>query len=152
MLRVALLVLKYIFSEDLRQHLPQIFTLLHNLLKRRSGLEYLEVVLRYMSCATDKINEDDLKEAVSAAFPEGGVIMPTIAQKWLEQGMQQGIQQGIRQGILDAIELGLEIKFGVEGLRELPEIRKIKDMDVLHTIREAIKTVKTIDELRSIYQ
>jgi len=159
-LRVALLVLKYIFSEDLRQQLPKIFTLLHDLSKRKSGLEYLEVILRYLNCATEKINEDDLKEAVSAVFPEGGVIMSTIAQKWVEQGIQEGIQQGIqqgiqkgvRQGILDAIELGLEIKFGVEGLRELPEIRKIKDVDVLHAIREAIKTVKTINELRSIYQ
>jgi hypothetical protein len=68
-------------------------------------------------------------------------------EKWIEQGIQQGIQQEI----LNSIELGLELKFGVEGLRLLPEIRKIKDTDVLRAIREGLKVVTTLDELRRIY-
>ncbi|RMD92639.1 MAG: hypothetical protein D6814_16625 [Calditrichaeota bacterium] len=62
------------------------------------------------------------------------------------------MQQGIRQGLLDAIELGLELKFGSEGLRLLTEIRKIEDLDLLHAIREGIKTCDSVEQLRQIYE
>ena len=175
-LRVALLLLKHIFSKELHQRLPEIFTLLQDLLKQQTGMDYLESVLRYLGAAGENITEEELNQAVKSAFPEGGVKMSTIAQKWFEQGqeqgiqqgmqqgiqqgmqqgiqqgMQQGIQQGILQGLLDAIELGLELKFGEQGLHLLPEIRKIKDQDVLHAIREGIKIAKNLTELRRIYQ
>ena len=37
----------------------------------------------------------------------------------IKKGIQQGIQTGRREGMLDAIELGLSIKFGINGLRLL---------------------------------
>ena len=78
--------------------------------------------------------------------------MPTIAQKWMEQGEKRGVEKGIRQGVLDAIELGLELKFGAAGLRLLPQIRTIEDLDLLRAIREGIKTCNSVDELRQIYE
>ena len=159
-LRVALLLLKHIFREDLPQRLPDILTLWHNLAAQESGLDYLEVMLRYVVSATDRITERDLRKAVEVAFPEGGATMSTIAQRWIEQGTQQGLQQGLQQGqrqglqqgLLDGIELGLELRFGAAGLRLLPEIRKIEDVDRLHAIHAGLKTVSTLDELRRIYQ
>jgi hypothetical protein len=77
-------------------------------------------------------------------------------QQGIQQGMQQGIQQGMQQGIqqerLSGIELGLELKFGVEGLRLLPEISKIEDADVLRAIRAGLKVINTPAELRRIYR
>jgi len=78
--------------------------------------------------------------------------MPTIAQKWIEEGKKKGVEEGMRQGLLDAIELGLELKFGPDGLRLLPGIRKIKNADMLHAIREGIKTCNTPEELQRIYK
>jgi len=57
--------------------------------------------------------------------------MPTFAEKWFEQGYKQGYQQGLQIGIqqrflLEAIDLGLELKFGVAGLCESLEIKKLK--------------------------
>jgi len=70
----------------------------------------------------------------------------------MQQGIQQGMQQGIRQGLLSGIKVGLKLRFGAEGLRLLPEIYKIEDVDVLRAVQEGFETVGTLDELRRIYQ
>ncbi|MUH01338.1 hypothetical protein F7734_57345 [Scytonema sp. UIC 10036] len=66
--------------------------------------------------------------------------------------INQGIQQERQRGLLSAIELGLELKFGNEGLRLLPEISQIKDVEVLEAIKAGLRTVDNLNELRSIYQ
>ncbi len=156
MLQVALLVLKYVLRDELVERAPGILTLMKELTTQRTGLDFLATVLRYLVTATNKISEAELKEAIEKAFPEGGAIVSTIAQKWIEEGVQQGLEQGLeqgaRQGLLNGIELGLELKFSVEGLQALPEIRKIEDVDVLRAIHAGIKTADTLDELRQIYR
>jgi hypothetical protein len=61
-------------------------------------------------------------------------------------------RMGIQQGLLEGIELGLELKFGSDGLQLLPEISQINDIEVLRTICDALKQVQTPAELRLIYQ
>jgi flagellar biosynthesis/type III secretory pathway protein FliH len=73
-------------------------------------------------------------------------------QQGMQQGIQEGMQQGIREGLLAGIELGLELKFGSAGLRLLPEIYKIEDVDVLRAIHEGLKTVTELGELQAIYR
>ena len=68
------------------------------------------------------------------------------------EGIQEGMLEGKLEGMLKGIEMVLDSKFGIEGLRLLPEIRKVKDMDILETIRAALGSAKTVEELRSIYQ
>ena len=70
----------------------------------------------------------------------------------IEKGREEGIQQGIQQGLVSAIELGLELKFGSEGLELLPEISPIKDLEVLTAIKDGIKKANSLEELRSYYQ
>ena len=188
LLQVHLLLMKYIFSEDLPKWLPEIFTLLREIRHGKTGLDYLETIFRYIASAGKHVTDENLKSAIKAAIPQGGAVMSSLAQKWfeegeqkgikegleqglqqgiqqglqqglkqglkqgLQQGLQQGIQQGIQQGLLDYIELSLEFRFGSEGLRELTRIRKITDVDVLYTIRKGIKTIKSLKELRKLYQ
>lgn len=56
------------------------------------------------------------------------------------------------EGLLEAIELGLELKFGASSLFVMDEISQIYDIEQLRAIKEGIKTATSIDELRSIYQ
>jgi hypothetical protein len=65
---------------------------------------------------------------------------------------QIGIEKGVRQGLLRAVEFGLELKFGVDGLRLYPEIRKIEDLDVLEAITEGLKIASRLEEIESIYK
>ena len=90
-LKSTLLLLKYILRDELRDHLPRILGLLRELTGKKTGMEYLETVLTYVSRGTDRVDEDDVRRAVEEAFPIiGGELMPTLAEKWIEQGMQQG--------------------------------------------------------------
>lgn len=80
-------------------------------------------------------------------------------QKGIEQGIQQGIEQERQQSrqqfkqiLLESIELGLELKFGNEGLSLLPEISLLEDVEQLRAIQTALRTVNNVEELRRIYQ
>lgn len=62
-------------------------------------------------------------------------------------------QKGIKQGLLEAIELGLRLKFGDEGLEILPDISEIEDVEQLKAIISGLlTTVNTLEELRQLYQ
>ena len=93
-MRVAFLLLKHIFSSDLPEKFPGILGLLKDLLNKRNGLEYLETVLRYVASGSDQIGSAEIEESVRQVFEgQGGDIMPTAAEQWIEQGMQQGMQR-----------------------------------------------------------
>ena len=61
-------------------------------------------------------------------------------------------QKGLIEGALNAIELGLRLKFGQDGLQLLPEITQISDLTILQTIQAGLLQGSPLDELRSIYQ
>ena len=64
---------------------------------------------------------------------------------------RRGVKQGLQKGLMEGITLGLELKFGKEGMHELPKIKKIKSLERLRLIFNAIKTVQSLDELRQMY-
>lgn len=77
----------------------------------------------------------------------------TTAEKiGIKKGIALGIEQGILQGLLEGIELALELKFGIDGLKLMPEIRKIENVDILKAIKEAIKLAKDVDEIKEVYK
>ena len=119
--------------------------------------DFMEASLYYLCSAAPQLRADKLEEAVMEVLPEeGGALMATLAERWLEQGRQEGRKEGRqeekRNGLLSTIEMGLDIKFGDEGMRLYQEIQKIQEMDVLQAIRDKIKAVSALGELRRIYQ
>lgn len=65
---------------------------------------------------------------------------------------QEILQQGEIRGLLSGIELGLELKFGSDGLELMPEISQIADINVLREIREGLRTINNLEEIRQIYK
>ncbi|GAB1541377.1 hypothetical protein NUACC21_40480 [Scytonema sp. NUACC21] len=63
---------------------------------------------------------------------------------------QQIVEQGRRQQLLSSIEMGLEAKFGSEGLKLMTEIASVTDLERLNTILLNLFTISTLDELRKL--
>jgi predicted transposase YdaD len=73
-------------------------------------------------------------------------------QEILQQGEQQGEQKGEKKDRLSSIGLCLEVKFGNEGLKFMPKISQISDLETLKTIQRSILTVASLEELKHILQ
>ena len=61
-----------------------------------------------------------------------------------------GVAEGLREGLLEAIDLGLELRFGKEALRVLPRVREVADLDRLRGLKAALTRVASVAEFESL--
>lgn len=69
-LRVGLLLLKYILRPDLRHRLGEIIGLLRAISERQTGLEYLETILRYVASSAERVSEEELRQVGQTGIRE----------------------------------------------------------------------------------
>jgi hypothetical protein len=140
--RLALLLLKHIRDPDLDRKLPGIFALLRTLMEKETGLQWLEVVIRYLASARDDddLSEDQIKEIVEQAISKdlGGFVM-TLAEI-------KGEIKAFREGI----ELGITYKFPGDIDAVMTEVNKIDDPATLKEITKAVHTAKDISEIMAL--
>jgi len=150
-LKTALLALKHIRNNDIAEKLPGIFTLLSELATKTTGLEYLETLLRYVTSASDSVDAEMLINVLESALPNTGeTIMPTLAQKWMEEGelrgLEKGREEGRKQGEASIFNRLLQLKF-----KEIPSQFQAKideaDADTLLRWGERILSAQTLDEI-----
>src|SRR5262249_34289230 len=55
------------------------------------------------------------------------------------------------EALLEGIEAVLDVRFGGEGLKLLPELREVRDHEVLQAVLQAAKTAARPDELRRLW-
>jgi hypothetical protein len=67
-----------------------------------------------------------------------------------QEGRLEGKIEGKLEGILDSLQTVLEVKFGVDGLAVYKKVKKIKELDTLKTVLEAIKIAKSPDEVLKV--
>lgn len=106
LLHTALRVMKYIFRDELPEQMPVILSLLKDLVRQTSGLDYLYSLLRYLSRGTDKLSAAALTHAVEHTFERGSQIMNTIAAEWIKEGKLEGKLEGRLEGKLEGIPEG----------------------------------------------
>lgn len=151
MFQATMLLFKYVFRPDYHERLPSIFALLRMLLEKETAMEYIETVLRYVLSTVENMSAEDVKSMVEQSLsPEKGELVMTLAERLRNEGRQQGLQQGIHEGLVEAIELGLGIKFGTQGMKLMPAIHRIKDAEKLRAIKEAVKIAKNISEVKEV--
>ena len=127
-LTAAFLLFKNIFKDfkDLKPVLKQVLKI------KTDKVEYL---LNYVVMAKD-IDEKELTQVLQEI---GGELMPSLAQRWLEQGKQIGLQQGVQMGleqglILEGQEMVLELlnsKFSTIPVQLEQTIKQISDRNLL---------------------
>ncbi len=60
-------------------------------------------------------------------------------------------RRGMVKGLLEGIEVCLKMKFGAEGLELMPELRELRDHELLLKILARIDAVASPDDLRRIW-
>ena len=58
---------------------------------------------------------------------------------------------GMQKGLLQGIEVALDLKFGVQGLELMPELREIRDLEVLRKVLAKVKAADSPDALRRVW-
>jgi hypothetical protein len=149
-----MLTFKQIFDPDFEHKLPGIFKLLEDLVRKETGLQYVESLLKYLLSNMENMTGDKLKSIVARSLSqnEGGVIMKfadSALGKVYNQGIQQGVQQGVQQGRKELACALIDVKFGhtPETDRLKQTIATIDDPDRLHTINETLKTAATLADV-----
>jgi len=91
LLRVAALLMKHIHSENIGKLLPGILGLLQELKDSRTTLQFLRATLRYLSSGSSYMSREELIDALKElSMDEGGDVMATLAQQWIEEGIEKG--------------------------------------------------------------
>jgi hypothetical protein len=65
--------------------------------------------------------------------------------------MMSNVRMAHQESLLAGIEAVLEVKFGAEGLKLLPEIRELQDVEMLRAILQTSKTAASPDEVRRVW-
>jgi flagellar biosynthesis/type III secretory pathway protein FliH len=68
----------------------------------------------------------------------------------LADAKKEGLAEGQRIGLQEGIELALELKFGAEGLSLLPLLQATQELDVLRSVRQAIRTADSVEQIRQL--
>ncbi len=154
--RAMYLLLKHIFSEDIGKWFDYTCILLSQLESEQTALEFLETALKYLSSASEEIDEKTIQQSIKKALPmRGERVMPTLVEKWLEQGREEGREEGIEKGIekgkieglQEAIQIVLKSKFGAEGISLCERVNNIDSVEKLKQIEEKLLQSDSIEEI-----
>lgn len=109
--RLFNLVLKHIFEHGLGGQLDAILALAAEVMNQPSGMAMVVALLRYLGRAGIKVDREEIAQKLVELLPqEGGVLMETMADEWIEQGKAIGLKEGWKQG---------EIQGRVQARREM---------------------------------
>ena len=145
--RVVMLLFKHIHDPDIFRKLPAIFTLMQELLRQERGLHTIEMLLRYVFNALEDITVTQLVTIAEQSL-QGDMVM-TLA----EQLRTEGANKGYERGLLEAIELGVNLKFGEEHAQKImPTIREIHDVSRLQALKDALKQIRQLKELNALIE
>ena len=149
-LKVAILLMKHIFSKDLGEKLPEILGLLVEIMDKQTGLEYLQTILRYLSSAGEHLNKEEVREALTKTFVEqGGNLMATLAEQWIEEGRAEGKKEGRAEAQKMLIEL-LEFRFSFAPSYMVEMVEGIMSLEVLRQLRKRAFTVDSLEQFEAI--
>lgn len=150
--RLFVLVLKHIFEQNLGDHLDEILALAAKLVRQPKGLAMVITLLRYLGRTGVQVKREEVAQKLLALLPkEGGVLMQTMAEEWIEEGKQIGLQEG-RQNQRTIILRVLQKRFQPteEIQRDLAQqLAKISDDKILLHLVDLALEVMILPDFRA---
>ena len=113
--------------------------------------ERLRRLLKFLDGLIELPEELDRKlfEKLSKEVEEVNRYVPPLFREEYERGVQEGIRQGIKEGLLRSLEVMLRMKFGIEGLKLLPELKKLP-VEKLEVIVKAMPELENLNQLKEL--
>ena len=91
LIRVGLLLFKYVFRPDYREKIPAILRLLRELVEKKTGMQYIETVLRYIFNTVEGMDVDELNPIVEQNLStDKGELVMTLDAKGHPAGLVGG--------------------------------------------------------------
>jgi hypothetical protein len=69
-----------------------------------------------------------------------------------KEGREEGLEEGRKEAFLKGIAVALELKFGEAGKRLMPKVRALHDVSKLDALLRAIKSAKSLDDIKPLLQ
>ena len=76
-----------------------------------SARDYLIALVNYLVSSPGNLTDNEINESISEVFSQGGDIMATIAEKWIDQGVEKGIEKGKWDVVKNMLRKGISIDF-----------------------------------------
>jgi len=148
--RVLFEVLKSTYSDDFKYRLITAIEVLERLEKENKGIDYFEVVIRYVLDVKEDMNVVDIIDIVSQiSSVKGGKVM-TIADKLKQEGREEGREEGRKEGrkeeLIKVILKVLVTKYGISPVKYKEKLKE-KDLVELEIIFEKVLSMENISEL-----
>ncbi len=119
---------------------------------KQTALEFLETALKYLSGASEKIDEITIQQSIQKNLARAGRnSYANTCRKWLEQGREKGIEKEKVEGLQEAIQIVLKSKFGAEGVSLCEQVNNIDSVEKLKQIEEFLLKSDSIDEIQPYF-
>ena len=93
--------------------------------------------------------EKGLREGLERGRAEG---LHEGLEKGRAEGLREGLEKGRAEGLREGILLGLELKFGAEGLRAFKAVRRIEDVKLLEALYHALRDVNSVEAFERLVE
>jgi predicted transposase/invertase (TIGR01784 family) len=148
LLKAALLTLIRSFDPALPNHLTDIFRYVAGLPDRNMAVEFLQIVVIYVSVVAKDVTAEQVSNAIDAAFKDdGGAIMGGFVEALIERGKQEGLKEGLQEGqqalrntILDLLLL----RFDAASTSITNRIGEITDLEKLRLLARQAGTAESL--------
>ena len=120
-LRMAFLLMKYMFDKNLDKHLNEIFADWKELIKDEHGKQYLEVVLLYLH-QSPKIME--MKEIIEELFTEEDIPEGSYLWEVVETGKKEKATEMAKTALKKKLSIELIIELTGLSAQEIEDIKK----------------------------
>ena len=137
LLRLALLLLKYVFRPELNERLEELLGLLGELSDQRDGLAFLKTVLTYLAAGAERLDEKMVKQAVQKVFTDRESVTMATFQRGIQQGIQQGEERAQETTIRESVIEVLETRFGPLPAQVRQQLEAIHDVTHLKQLLKA---------------